>query len=449
MYLIIYLLLTIIGSIKPAQQQSAAKLYTLHADGLIVPSYIVGPKEARSALNVNSAVLVKQLDRAQEEHQRLVALVDSKMLSDSEILSFKKQKLRAKDEVTRLLKQLSIRQSKPSLSPLLIELGAGGFGRVLFGHCVQSSEEVAVKVAPLEDAGNLWKENLILNRLRNCEGFTKVHFFGKQSVLDMGQHMVMVMSVLGPSLDKLMQHTTLGVRGFSYFTVLEVASQMIDRLKILSDFKIIHGDIQPGNMLMGRGNDDKVVHLIDFGLSMLSSVSVKDSKMFRGAFSDISDLHTNTSTPNMMSLRGTLSYSSINAMNGVRGSARDDLESLAYSLAYMLCNQLPWTQLINEHSNADNLDNLVQLVQDCKRGTSSESLCITTLRTTAVAHAVSAIHAHAKQLSPSEIPDFMLLKKIVTNAILVHQSECAIDKFDWTIEGINWSSDDGCPVQSW
>ena len=199
-------LVPITDSVKPQQL-----LYTLHAEGLSLPSYVVGPKRSVNALNVNSLVITKQLERAREEHHRLVELVESNTaLSSTELSLLKKQKLMAKDTVVKLLKRLSVIQNKPSLTPLLIELGTGGFGKVLFGHCLQTKQEVAIKVASVQDSSSLWKESLLLNRLRNCKGFTKVLFFGQQNVLDSGQHVVMVMNVLGPALDKLLHYTTLG-----------------------------------------------------------------------------------------------------------------------------------------------------------------------------------------------------------------------------------------------
>lgn len=224
--------------------------------------------------------------------------------------------------MVKLLNRLSLLQSKPANSPLLIELGFGGFAKVLFGYAVETREEVAIKVSSVEDSSSLWKEHLLLHRLRNEVGFTKIRFFGRQNVLELGEHVVMVMSVLGPSLDKLLQHTTLGVRGFSSLTVLKLAEQMIDRLRVISGFNIVHGDIQPGNFLMGRGACNGTVHLIDFGLSSLNTINGTDAKLFRGAFSG--DLRSVEKTEEG-ALRGTLTFSSKGVMNGDPCTQKDDL----------------------------------------------------------------------------------------------------------------------------
>jgi hypothetical protein len=54
----------------------------------------------------------------------------------------KKLKLKAKDNMVRLIKQNALNECKPVLSNLLVELGVGGYGKVLFGHSLNSNEEV-------------------------------------------------------------------------------------------------------------------------------------------------------------------------------------------------------------------------------------------------------------------------------------------------------------------
>ena len=39
--------------------------------------------------------------------------------------------------------------------------------------------------------------------------------------------------------------------GFKPLTVLKLAKQLLQRLHTLSVYNIVHGDIQPGNMLLG------------------------------------------------------------------------------------------------------------------------------------------------------------------------------------------------------
>lgn len=155
------------------------------------------------------------------------------------------------------------------------------------------------------------------------------------------QHVVMVMDVLGPSLDRLLFSTYMGTRGFSSRTILLLTQQLIQRLEVLASHKIVHNDIQPGNMLMGVGgglaNGNRTVHLIDFGLSRnIQNVSVV------AAQSSINNEIDGKGVGDV--LNGTLAFSSVAAMQGNACCEKDDVEALCYSLTYLLSNSLSWIE---------------------------------------------------------------------------------------------------------
>ncbi|KAI1783625.1 kinase-like domain-containing protein, partial [Ganoderma leucocontextum] len=82
---------------------------------------------------------------------------------------------------------------------------------------------------------------------------------------------------------------------------------------------LVHYDIKPSNIVLGRGDNDGHVYLIDFGLAVRWT------------------LDSQSGGP-----RGTVHYSSLRILDGKAPLPRDDLESLAYTVARLLTGSLPW-----------------------------------------------------------------------------------------------------------
>jgi len=135
---------------------------------------------------------------------------------------------------------------------------------------------------------------------------------------DMERHRVLIMDLLGPSLEDLFNFCG---RQFNLKTTLMLADQMVRRLESFHGAQHIHRDIKTDNFCMGlRKGMLRVVHLIDFGLSKCylrsngKHIPVKNGK----------------------SLTGTPRYVSINVHKGIEPSRRDDLESTGYLFLYFL-----------------------------------------------------------------------------------------------------------------
>ena len=79
-----------------------------------------------------------------------------------------------------------------------------------------------------------------------------------------GSYNVMVMDLLGPSLEDLFNYCG---RKFSLKTTLMLGIELITRLEFIHHRNFIHRDIKPDNFLVGIGDRANVVYVIDFGLS--------------------------------------------------------------------------------------------------------------------------------------------------------------------------------------
>ena len=146
----------------------------------------------------------------------------------------------------------------------------------------------------------------------NVEGFPAVYWYGGHS-----GHRVLVMDVLGPSLEDVHR---LCCRRFSLHTVLLLGLQMLERIEAVHSCGILHRDIKPQNFCLGHGKEkNDTVYLIDMGLSkpFLSPDSNRHIPCISGK-----------------KLAGTARYASIATHLGYEQGRRDDVESLAYGCSY-------------------------------------------------------------------------------------------------------------------
>eukprot|EP00667_Euglena_gracilis_P016260 EG_transcript_16999 len=134
------------------------------------------------------------------------------------------------------------------------------------------------------------------------------------------------MDLLGPSIEQLFDRCD---NRFSLKTVCMLAVQLIDRLEAFHSRGVLHRDLKPGNILIGRGEAVNDLFLIDFGLSKPFSPP-------------------RATQASQKSFVGTARFASISAHLGLELSYGDDLESLGYMLLYLAKGRLPWQGLLKE-----------------------------------------------------------------------------------------------------
>ena len=357
----------------------------------------------------------------------------------------------------------------------------------------------------MEDFDALKAEYNALKRLSKQPGFPRALYFGQQDVpdslsdivghvseqggiLSTGADMnsslslppypsspraVLVMDALGPSLERLMNETTLGTGGLSPGTVLSLAVQMMERLESLSTCGLVHGDIQLGNFLMGKDGPihRRTVYLIDFGLSSMSipskSVSNRHSidQVCRDYPQPSSGGPPSGGRASTNRVSGTLDFSSSRVLHGLSPQPRDDLESLAYCLAYMLHGSLPWSNIplnltqglgtaSSERDGDGSLAMTAEAIAEAKDACSITGCLFTSNNdgSQGAANHVAEQFIHrmlseAKSLVPeggATVPDYCGLRRDATEALAeIGVPEGADMIFDWEVEGISWSPVDG------
>lgn len=238
------------------------------------------------------------------------------------------------------------------------KLGKGGFGQVYVGRRASGGSnrpgpgaiEVALKFEHRSSKGCNYgppHEWQVYETLGGSHGVPRVHYKGRQ-----GDYYVMVMDMLGPSLWDVWNNN---MHTMSIEMVACIAIEAISILEKLHSRGYVHGDVKPENFLLGPPGtvDEKKLFLVDLGLA----TRWRDTS---------TGLHVDyDQRPDVF--RGTVRYASVHAHLGRTGSRRDDLESLAYTLVFLLRGRLPWQGYQGENKGF--------LVCKKKMATSPETLC--------------------------------------------------------------------------
>ncbi|GAY56382.1 hypothetical protein CUMW_171490 [Citrus unshiu] len=240
------------------------------------------------------------------------------------------------------------------------KLGKGGFGQVYVGRRVSpvnanertgpGAVEVALKFEHRSSKGCNYGppyEWQVYNTLGGSHGVPRVHFKGRQ-----GDYYVMVMDMLGPSLWDVWNNNS---HTMSIEMVACIAIEAISILEKMHSKGYVHGDVKPENFLLGPPGtpDEKKLFLVDLGLATKWRDSTTGMHVEYDQRPDV--------------FRGTVRYASVHAHLGRTGSRRDDLESLAYTLIFLLRGRLPWQGYQGENKGF--------LVCKKKMATSPDGLC--------------------------------------------------------------------------
>ena len=154
------------------------------------------------------------------------------------------------------------------------------------------------------------------------EGIPKIYCYGNNQT-----HNILVQELLGKSLEELFNQCN---KRFSLKTVCVLGIEMIRRIRYVHSRYHIHRDIKPDNFMIGRGEHENDIYIIDFGLA-------------KKYFSTSKNQHIRFCEGK--SLIGTARYCGRNAHRGYEQGRKDDIESIGYVLMYFLIGRLPWQGL--------------------------------------------------------------------------------------------------------
>ncbi|MCJ1471195.1 casein kinase I [Pseudocyphellaria aurata] len=281
------------------------------------------------------------------------------------------------------------------------KIGEGSFGVIFEGTNLLNNQQVAIKFEPRKsDAPQLRDEYRTYKILVGCPGIPNVYYFGQE-----GLHNILVIDLLGPSLEDLFDHCN---RKFTAKTVVMVAKQMLSRVQTIHEKNLIYRDIKPDNFLIGRpgSKSANVIHVVDFGMA----------KQYR-------DPKTKQHIPyrERKSLSGTARYMSINTHLGREQSRRDDLEALGHVFMYFLRGGLPW-QGLKAATNKQKYEK----IGEKKQTTAIKDLC----DGFPVAEEFNKYLSYVRNLGFEDTPDYDYLRDLFTQA-LKNTGEVEDGEYDW------------------
>ena len=277
---------------------------------------------------------------------------------------------------------------------LIKNIGGGSFGQIYSAK--YKNNWFALKFEQKNQNQNLLEnEGHIMSYLQS-KYLPYIYSFGQS-----GEFNVLVMELMGKSLENIFENSN--PKKFSVNCVAKLGLQMIEILRFIHNKNIIHRDIKPDNFVVGKNDKNKNLYILDFGLAKKyrSSKTLEHYPMIK---------HKN--------LTGTARYASINALNGLSQSRRDDLEAVGYVLLYFLRGKLPW-QGIRLKKKEERYNRIMEK----KIETTPEELCKD------FPQEFELYIKYCRGLEYTEDPDYIYLMKLFNNVLKGYSENI----YDWDI----------------
>ena len=276
------------------------------------------------------------------------------------------------------------------------QLGKGGFGQIYLGRNFRENYPIAIKVEESSNRSHLHLEYEILKEIQGGIGIPRIFKYRQGH-----NHNYLLMELLGKSMDKLFSECE---KSFTYKTIFQIGYQMVERIQYVHSKGYIHRDIKPGNFVIGRGDKNKIIYLIDFGLSKryIDPETKKHIPYKEGK-----------------GLTGTARYVSLFTHYGIEQARRDDIESIAYNLIYFAKGKLPWQGVKTKNKKEKH-----KKIMESKLAHTPEVLCIN------LPEEFIKLLKYSRNLEFEDEPDYISIKSMFKNYITKNGGIMDME-FDW------------------
>ena len=276
------------------------------------------------------------------------------------------------------------------------QLGKGGFGQIYLGRNIKDNTPIAIKVEDSSNRSHLHLEYEILKDIQGGIGIPRIFKYRQGQ-----KHNYLIMELLGKSIEKLFSDNE---KCFTYKTIFQIGYQMIERIQYVHYKGYIHRDIKPGNFVIGRGEKNKIIYIIDFGLSK-----------------KYIDLETNKHIPYKegKGLTGTARYVSLFTHYGIEQARRDDIESIAYNLIYFAKGKLPWQGVKTKNKKEKH-----KKIMESKLENTPGILCM------GLPDEFENLLKYSRKLEFEEEPDYKGIKAMFKNYI-INNGDTMNMEFEW------------------
>src|SRR5436853_4546941 len=206
---------------------------------------------------------------------------------------------------------------------IISQLGAGGMGEVYLAEDTQLGRRVAIKLLPPELVADERANKRLVKEAHAAATLDHPNICSIYEVGEADGHSFIAMQYIeGETLDSRIKRTPLELK-----ESLTIAAQIADALAEAHSHGIIHRDIKPGNIMITKRGQAKVM---DFGLARVIAPAVE------------SEAETQSLLTTPGTIVGTMPYMSPEQVRGEVLDGRSDIFSFGVVLYEMLSGRQPF-----------------------------------------------------------------------------------------------------------